>query len=300
MERLIFLSSTSTAQLSRSRRPSISCSARRSWMRRLVVSLNALSISYRANPFRLVILNDEMVRLAQSGRCMTNWSCDQDDFATPGIPDAFGLKPSPFNFPAPGKRPLSSTSPLVMDDVDGETYLAIGGSGGSRIFGAVAQVILNLDWGYDVGSAIEQPRVHDQLSPAHVCRLRRRIAAAETDQVICRCRFPSNQAINRSSSKRCDREDTTSPSSTSTSESPRRKQSYEIETGEYTVRSPLLCRSKRQARIFSTPTDRIALPCSLVRFAEEWETGSLLKYRLYSLFSVVSRDSSSGREGVTM
>ena len=86
----------------------------------------------------------------------------------PDHPDAFGLRPSPYNFPAPGKRPLSSTAPMVMETEQGETLLALGGSGGSRIFGSVAQVLLNLDWGYDVANAVEQPRVHDQLSPAYV------------------------------------------------------------------------------------------------------------------------------------
>lgn len=27
-----------------------------------------------------------------------------DDFAVPGAPDAFGLPPSPWNYPAPGKK----------------------------------------------------------------------------------------------------------------------------------------------------------------------------------------------------
>ena len=131
-----------------------------------------------------IILNDEMVRLVFLRRelCLSR---SQDDFATPNIPDAFGLRrtfppsrlnfpeltrfsASPYNFPAPGKRPLSSTAPIIMDSLDGEVLLAAGGSGGSRIFGAVAQVLLNLDWGYDVGNAVEQPRVHDQLSPAYV------------------------------------------------------------------------------------------------------------------------------------
>ncbi|POY74464.1 putative Gamma-glutamyltransferase [Rhodotorula taiwanensis] len=99
-----------------------------------------------------IILNDEM-----------------DDFSTPGLPDAFGLRPSPFNYPEGGKRPLSSTSPLIMDHADShEVYLALGGSGGSRIFGAVAQTLLNLDWGYDLANAVEQPRVHHQLLPAYV------------------------------------------------------------------------------------------------------------------------------------
>jgi gamma-glutamyltranspeptidase/glutathione hydrolase/leukotriene-C4 hydrolase len=89
-----------------------------------------------------IIMNDEM-----------------DDFATPGISDAFGLAPSPFNYPEPGKRPLSSTSPLIMDHFNSnETWLAIGGSGGSRIFPSVTQVIMNLDWGYDVDNSVQQSR----------------------------------------------------------------------------------------------------------------------------------------------
>lgn len=98
-----------------------------------------------------IIMNDEM-----------------DDFSTPGKINAFGLKPSPFNYPEPGKRPLSSTSATIIERSDGTLYTAIGGSGGSRIFGAVAQVLMNMEWGMDVMSAIEAPRLHDQLFPASV------------------------------------------------------------------------------------------------------------------------------------
>lgn len=69
------------------------------------------------------------------------------------------------NYPEPGKRPLSSTVPTIMENEDGTFYLAIGGSGGSRIFPAVFQVMLNLDWGMDVSGAIEYGRLHDQLYP---------------------------------------------------------------------------------------------------------------------------------------
>lgn len=47
-------------------------------------------------------------------------------------------------------------------------WLALGGSGGSRIFGAVAQTLLNLDWGHDLSASIEAPRVHHQLLPSYV------------------------------------------------------------------------------------------------------------------------------------
>jgi gamma-glutamyltranspeptidase/glutathione hydrolase/leukotriene-C4 hydrolase len=43
--------------------------------------------------------------------------------------------------------------------------VAIGGSGGSRIFGAVFQTLLNLDQGLDVSQAVEFGRLHDQLYP---------------------------------------------------------------------------------------------------------------------------------------
>lgn len=69
------------------------------------------------------------------------------------------------NYPEPFKRPLSSISPIVMENEDGSLRLVLGGSGGSRIFPSVVQTLLNIDWGMDVGTAIEFGRVHDQLYP---------------------------------------------------------------------------------------------------------------------------------------
>ncbi len=79
----------------------------------------------------------------------------------------FSTSDKPFidNYPEPGKRPLSSTTPTIFEHPDGSFYLAIGGSGGSRIFGAVFQTIINLDWGMDVSRAIESGRLHHQLYP---------------------------------------------------------------------------------------------------------------------------------------
>ncbi|KAG9103041.1 hypothetical protein FRC06_000368 [Ceratobasidium sp. 370] len=91
-----------------------------------------------------------------------------DDFSMPGVPNAFGLWPSPWNYPEAGKRQVSSMAPAILEHPSGEFYLALGGSGGSRIFGAIAQTILNLDRGMDVSQAVEAPRVHDQLFPTLV------------------------------------------------------------------------------------------------------------------------------------
>ncbi|KAJ3517206.1 hypothetical protein NLJ89_g663 [Agrocybe chaxingu] len=117
----------------------------------LTSTVNLIFGSQVLDPETGILFNDEM-----------------DDFSTPGFPNAFGLWPSPYNYPEPGKRPLSSTSPTVIEHEDGSFYLSIGGSGGSRIFPAVFQVLLNLDWGLDVSAAIEYGRLHDQLYPAWV------------------------------------------------------------------------------------------------------------------------------------
>ncbi|WVQ97806.1 gamma-glutamyltransferase [Kwoniella sp. CBS 9459] len=100
---------------------------------------------------------------------------EQDDFAVPGAADAFGLWPSPWNYPAPGKKPLSSTSAsIILDrsapesrdsDKGSSLYAVLGGSGGSRIFPSIAQVILNLFSGLDISASIERPRVHNQIVP---------------------------------------------------------------------------------------------------------------------------------------
>lgn len=63
-------------------------------------------------------------------------------------------------------RPLSSTSAsIILNTADSSMYGVLGGSGGSRIFPSLAQVILNLECGLDISAAIERPRVHNQIIP---------------------------------------------------------------------------------------------------------------------------------------
>lgn len=69
------------------------------------------------------------------------------------------------NYPEPGKRPLSSTAPTIIEHEDGSFYVAIGGSGGSRIFPSIYQTLFNLDWGLDASQAVEYGRLHNQLFP---------------------------------------------------------------------------------------------------------------------------------------
>ncbi|KAI8825657.1 gamma-glutamyltranspeptidase [Fimicolochytrium jonesii] len=90
---------------------------------------------------------------------------EMDDFATPGVPNAFGFPPSPNNLIRPGKRPLSSMVPTIILR-DGKLETVVGASGGSRIITATAQAILDTyDFGADVFKTVADPRAHHQLIP---------------------------------------------------------------------------------------------------------------------------------------
>lgn len=96
-----------------------------------------------------IILNDEM-----------------DDFSSPNMTNDYGLPPSPANYIEPGKRPLSSMSPAIVVDENGDVALVVGGAGGSKITTSVALVILKHLWfGEDLERAMNERRLHHQLFP---------------------------------------------------------------------------------------------------------------------------------------
>ena len=95
---------------------------------------------------------------------------EMNDFSVPGQTNAFGYSPSPSNFIRPGKRPLSSISPTIVEYLsNGTLYYVIGSAGGSRIITAVIQNMWHvLDQNATVAEALAEPRLHDQLSPSQV------------------------------------------------------------------------------------------------------------------------------------
>jgi gamma-glutamyltranspeptidase/glutathione hydrolase len=95
---------------------------------------------------------------------------EMDDFtASPGAPNAYGLRQGTQNAIAPGRRPLSSMTPTLVFRADGEPLLATGSPGGSRIITTVLQVLLNrLVHGLNLASAVTAPRLHSQLWPDQI------------------------------------------------------------------------------------------------------------------------------------
>ncbi|KAJ4300911.1 hypothetical protein N0V90_002999 [Kalmusia sp. IMI 367209] len=99
---------------------------------------------------------------------------EMNDFSIPNVTNAFGYIPSPANFVRPGKRPLSSIAPVIVEHLNATSlasalYVAIGAAGGSRIITATIQNLLHiLDGELTTAEALASPRIHDQLVPAQV------------------------------------------------------------------------------------------------------------------------------------
>src|SRR5204862_2177248 len=69
---------------------------------------------------------------------------EMDDFAAkPGAPNLFGLVQGTANAIAPGKRPLSSMTPTIVEQ-DGRAVLVLGSPGGPRIITAVFETLTNI------------------------------------------------------------------------------------------------------------------------------------------------------------
>ncbi|KAJ2893553.1 hypothetical protein MKZ38_008446 [Zalerion maritima] len=115
----------------------------------LTTTINLLFGARIMNPSSGIILNDEM-----------------NDFSIPHISNEFGFPPSPANFIRPGKRPLSSITPIIASFPNGTLFFATGAAGGSRIVSSTTQVAWHIvEHGDTLTEALRRPRLHDQLIP---------------------------------------------------------------------------------------------------------------------------------------
>ncbi len=91
---------------------------------------------------------------------------EMDDFTTKlGKPNMYKLIQGPGNDVGPGKRPLSSMSPTLVEKA-GRVVMAVGAPGGPRIISGVLQVLYRiLARENDIDWAIQAPRVHHQFQP---------------------------------------------------------------------------------------------------------------------------------------
>jgi gamma-glutamyltranspeptidase / glutathione hydrolase len=89
-----------------------------------------------------------------------------DDFSVkPGYPNMYGLIGGEVNSISPGKKMLSSMTPVIVDK-DGKLFMVAGSPGGSTIPTTVYQVITNvIDHGMGIHEAVDAARFHHQWLP---------------------------------------------------------------------------------------------------------------------------------------
>ena len=94
---------------------------------------------------------------------------EMDDFTSaPNSPNSFGLVQGESNKIEPGKRPLSSMSPTIVLK-NNQPILITGSPGGSTIPTTVLQILTNvIDYGKDINSAVDAPKIHYQGTPNFV------------------------------------------------------------------------------------------------------------------------------------
>ncbi|MES2522265.1 MAG: gamma-glutamyltransferase [Gemmatimonadota bacterium] len=83
----------------------------------------------------------------------------------PGLTDSTGLIGTSPNVAAPGKRMLSSMTPMILAK-DGKLVAVVGSPGGRTIINTVMEVMLNVvDFGMPIEEAVRAPRFHHQWLP---------------------------------------------------------------------------------------------------------------------------------------
>ena len=119
----------------------------------MTLTLNGSYGSHVVSPSFGLVLNNQM-----------------DDFsALQGQANMFGLIQGQNNKVEPGKRPLSSMSPLIAISRDEKALLALGGAGGPKIISAVLQTLYRrIAHRMDIERAVHSRRIHHQFLPRQI------------------------------------------------------------------------------------------------------------------------------------
>jgi len=131
----------------------------------------AVSTTYTLNgSYGSAVISD------QTGIILNN---EMDDFtAKVGVPNQFGLIQSAKNAITPRKRPLSSMTPTIVVDSEGQIRITTGSPGGPTIINSVLHTILqSVYFGKSVHESVAAPRFHHQWKP-EVLQLERSLLAA--------------------------------------------------------------------------------------------------------------------------
>ncbi len=106
------------------------------------------------------------------------------DFSVkPGFPNMYGLVGGEANSIAPGKRMLSSMTPVIIEK-DGRLLMVAGSPGGSTIPTSVLQVVINvIDFGMTIGEAVDTGRFHHQWLPDWISIEKNSFDSALTDRL---------------------------------------------------------------------------------------------------------------------
>ena len=116
-----------------------------------------------ANTYTLEAAFGSRVVVRGAGFVLNN---EMDDFnPRPGVTDRRGRIGTPANVVAPGKRMLSSQTPVIVAR-DGKVFLVTGSPGGRTIINTVLCVLLNvLEFDMPLRQAVDAPRLHHQWLP---------------------------------------------------------------------------------------------------------------------------------------
>jgi gamma-glutamyltranspeptidase/glutathione hydrolase len=128
-----------------------------------VIDKNGMAVS---NTYTLENAFGSRVVVRGAGYILNN---EMTDFNTkPGVTTRGGGIGTPANVIAPGKRMLSSMTPLFVAK-DGKLLLVTGSPGGRTIINTVLCVVVNtVDYGMDARAAVDAPRIHHQWFPDRI------------------------------------------------------------------------------------------------------------------------------------